>query len=247
MRLRFSWRGGRCCVLWLDHGASLHAQVLARFMTQLGSPQAVCALGVFGFQPADPGQGATTIGDGDGDEDFIGAGGIVDADFNAVEMRANIGRIFMAEGDIEDLSGTAHFFGGGHQSRAFFDFLAQRGTHFGMKQGGGVFQLAILANHRRFAVAFGLGGGDPKCLNAFAAKQRAKLCADFDQRREIFDIAPGERIGDDSTGHGLAGGRRDGLADLPVGFFNGDNDFADFNARHGAGTFPLRRRCYGAD
>src|ERR1700737_2173647 len=64
-------------------------------------PQAVLALDLVFGQASDAGERAAAVGHRHGDHDFVGAGGVVDSDFHAVEMAADERCVLVAERDVE--------------------------------------------------------------------------------------------------------------------------------------------------
>ena len=81
--------------------------------------QAVFAFDLIFGEATDAGQGAAAVGYGYGYHDFVGAGGVVEADFHAVEVAADEGGVFVAQGDIEDYAHAAALFGRWNQRGAF--------------------------------------------------------------------------------------------------------------------------------
>src|ERR1700733_6502745 len=71
-----------------------------------------------------------------------------------------------------------------------------------MQQRGGVFELAVLADGGRLAVALRARSLDAERRDSARGEQGAELLTDIDQRREILDIAAGERILDHRHGGG---------------------------------------------
>src|ERR1700722_9897391 len=65
-----------------------------------------------------------------------------------------------------------------------------------MQHRGGVLQFAVLADGRRLAVAFRGRSLDAERCDRARREQGAKFLADLDQRREVLDIAAGERVFD---------------------------------------------------
>jgi hypothetical protein len=104
-----------------------------------------------------------------------------------------------------------------------------------MQDGGGMLQLAGLADDGGLAVAVGLAGLDAQRLHAALAEQRAQFLADGDQFVEAVAVAAGVRVVDDRHGQRLAGGRRDGAAHLGADLVDLDDDLADLA---GHGCFP---------
>src|ERR1700734_675883 len=71
-----------------------------------------------------------------------------------------------------------------------------------MQHCGGMFELAVLANGCRLAIAFRSRSLDAERRDGARGEQGAELLADIDQRRETLDIAAGERILDHRHGGG---------------------------------------------
>src|ERR1700736_3405989 len=63
--------------------------------------QAALALDRGYGQASDAGERAAAVGHRHGDHDFVGAGGVVDSDFHAVEMAADERSVLVAERDVE--------------------------------------------------------------------------------------------------------------------------------------------------
>lgn len=112
----------------------------------LALAQSIFAFDLIRGQAADAGQGASAVGDDDGNHDLIAAGGVGDADLHGVEMAADVGGVLVAEGDADGGAHAAAFLGAGDEGGAFFDGAAQWGAEFGMEDGGGVFKFAVLSN-----------------------------------------------------------------------------------------------------
>jgi two-component system, sensor histidine kinase RegB len=70
-------------------------------------------------QAADPGQRAAAVGDRHGNQDLVGARGIVDAHFHAVEMAAHVSRVLVPERNVERLARPAALLRRRHQGAPF--------------------------------------------------------------------------------------------------------------------------------
>src|SRR6202521_2314467 len=95
-----------------------------------------------------------------------------------------------------------------------------------MQDGGGVLELAILTHRRRLAVALRLRTGNPERRERAFAQQLAELLADIDQRAEILDISPRERIFDHRDSRRPAHRRIDRPAHLAACFLDDGHDFS---------------------
>ena len=83
-----------------------------------------------------------------------------------------------------------------------------------MQHRGGVFEFAVLADGRRLAVALRARSLDAERRDGARGEQLAEFLADVDERREILDIAAGERIFDHRDGGGAPRRRLDGAIHL---------------------------------
>src|SRR4051812_44856507 len=137
--------------------------------------QTVFALDLRNRQPADARQRTAAVGDGDRDHDLVGARRVVDLDFHPVEMAAHKRRILVAEGNIERRAGAASLLRRRDQRRALAQYFPHRRTHFGVKNRGRMFQLAVLADRRSLAIALRLGTVDTECCHGPLRQKFAQL------------------------------------------------------------------------
>src|SRR4051812_23494028 len=98
--------------------------------------QAVFALDLIFSQPANAGERSSAVRNGDCHHDFICARRIVDADFHTVEMTANIGGIFVSEGNVQDHTHATAFLRRRDEGRASSEDVAHRCAKLGMKNSG---------------------------------------------------------------------------------------------------------------
>src|SRR6266478_5675324 len=138
-------------------GGLVRSAKAAALLSHSKLTKAVFAFDLIFGQAADAGERAAAVGYRDGYEDFVGARGVVDANFHAVEVAADEGGVFVAERNVESDSWAAAFFGRGNERRAFAESFADWRAEFGMKNGGGVFEFAVFPDGSGFAVAFGRG------------------------------------------------------------------------------------------
>src|SRR5690606_10598145 len=110
------------------------------------SAQSVFALDLAHLQAADARQRAARVGDGHGDHDLVGARRIRNTGFDRVEMATDESGVLMAQRHVDGRADAAHLLGRRHQGCAFFDRLAQRRAELGMQDGGGMLELARLAD-----------------------------------------------------------------------------------------------------
>src|ERR1700674_4036751 len=109
-----------------------------------------------------------------------------------------------------------------------------------MQDGGGVLELAILTHRRRLAVALRLRTGNPERRERAFAQQLAELLADIDQRAEILDISPRERIFDHRDSRRPAHRRIDRPAHLAACFLDDGHDFSHLALHRGPTWIPQR-------
>src|ERR1700678_2397820 len=105
-------------------------------------------------QSADARMRAAGSGDGDRQHDLTGARRVGDAHLHAVEMAPDKGGVLVAERHIESDARAAPLLGRGNEGSARAQNLAHLRAEFGVQNCGGVFELAVLADGRRLAVAF---------------------------------------------------------------------------------------------
>src|ERR1700722_12239744 len=96
-----------------------------------------------------------------------------------------------------------------------------------MQQRGGMFQLAVLADGSRLAVALRARSLDAERRDGARGEQGAELLADIDQRREILDIAAGERILDHRNGGGSSRRRLNSAIHLDARLLDDSHEFAN--------------------
>ena len=99
-------------------------------------------------------------------------------------------------------------------------------------------QFAVFADCCGLAVAMRLGAVDAERRYGSLGKQIAEFLADFDQRREIFDIPAGKRIFDHGNRRGPPRRRRDLLTHLEMGFLDYRDDLANDRA-HLSASLPI--------
>ena len=153
-------------------------------------------------------------------------------------MRAHEGRVLVAERDVELGAGTAALLRGGDQRRALAQRLAHRRAHLRMQKRGGVLHFAVLADQRRLAVTLRLRALDAERRDRALAEQLAEFLPGLDQRREVLDIAAGERIVDHGERGGAPHRRRNLAAHLGQRLVDHRHDLADFEA-HRSPSCPL--------
>src|SRR5689334_25416505 len=98
-------------------------------------------------------------------------------------MAAHERSVLMSERNVESDAGAATFLGRGNQCDAFAECLADWRAEFGVQDRGCMFELAILADGRGFAVAFRGGARNSQCSDGTLSQQRAEFLADFHQLR----------------------------------------------------------------
>src|SRR5258708_18300270 len=144
-------------------GGLVRSAKAAALLSHSKLTKAVFAFDLIFGQAADARERAAAVCYRDGYEDFVGARGVVDANFHAVEVAADEGGIFVAERNVEGDSGAAAFFGRGNERGAFSKGFADGRAEFGMKNGGGVVEVIICAERCGAAVALRGSSGTAQC------------------------------------------------------------------------------------
>src|SRR5258708_10487925 len=134
-------------------GGLVRSAKAAALLSHSKLTKAVFAFDLIFGQAADAGERAAAVCYRDGYEDFVGARGVVDANFHAVEVAADKGGIFVAERNVEGDSGAAELFGRGNERRAFSKCFADGRAELWGQNGGGVFEVTIFAHHCGLSVA----------------------------------------------------------------------------------------------
>src|SRR3984957_2289458 len=96
-----------------------------------------------------------------------------------------------------------------------------------MQQRGGVFELPVLADGCRLAIAFRGRSLDAERRDCAHGEQRAELLPDINQEREILDIAARERILDYRDGSGSSRGRLNSAIHLDTRLLDDSHKLAD--------------------
>src|SRR5437870_11380503 len=135
-------------------------------------------------------------------------------------MAAYVGRILVAERNIDRGAHRAHLLGGRDERVAILHGLAQRRAELRMQNGRSVLELARLPDNGCLAVAFRLPRTNAQGLDALATEQVAQLFAYGDEFVERVDIASRVRILDHRHGERTSRGRLNGLAHLDARFFD---------------------------
>src|SRR5256885_5316067 len=94
--------------------SSTNVAILRILLFILASPQSIFSLDLRRFQAARAGVDAGAGGHHQGEQNFVGARRVVDADFHGVKMAAHVGGVDVGNGHIEASSGTTHLLGRGH-------------------------------------------------------------------------------------------------------------------------------------
>ena len=110
----------------------------------------------------------------------------------------------MAQWNVEHHAHAAAFLGRRDQRRALAENLAKGRSKLRMKDGGGVFKFAILANRRRLAIALDVSSGDAQCRHRARGQKATQLLANVDEGAQVFLIFAREGIGDHRNGGGAA-------------------------------------------
>src|SRR6202453_4576210 len=192
-------------------------------------------------QSADARMRAAGIGDGDRHHDLTGARCVGDAHLHAVEMASDKGCVLVAERHIESDARAAPLLGRGNEGCARAQNLAHRRAKFGVQNCGGMFQLAVLADGRRLAVAFRSRSLDAERRDRARGEQGAKLLPYINQRREVFDIAARERILDHCDGGGSPRWGLDGAIHLDARLLDDNHEFANLRLHLNPSASDRRR------
>src|SRR5260370_10562402 len=127
-------------------GGLVRSAKAAALLSHSKLTKAVFALDLIFGQAPDARERAAAVCYGDGYEDFVGARGVVDANFHAVEVAADEGGSFVAERNVEGDSGAAAFFGRGNERGAFSKGFTDGRAEFGIKNAGGVLGFTIFSH-----------------------------------------------------------------------------------------------------
>ena len=179
-------------------------------------------------RPPTRGQGPAAIGYGDGDQNFVGARGIVHANFHCIEMAADEGGVFVAERNIDCDAEAVRVFSTRELGRAFAEYFADGCAEFGVENGSGVLEFTVFADRGGFAVTFGGRPGMPRATTARSVSSAPKFFADLHEFSEVLNEFSSERIFDHGCGGSASCGRIHRLAHFGVSFFQEDNNFANF-------------------
>src|SRR5882672_2492847 len=134
------------------------------------SSEPVDAFDFRGLQAAGAGVDAWASGHDQGQENFVGARGVGDADFHGIEVAANVRGVDVRDGHVEAGARAAHFFCRSHDGFGVAEDLAHAVAAGGMPESA-VFELSGSAYDRAFAVALdGFGISSQRC------NQRPRHC-----------------------------------------------------------------------
>src|SRR5687768_4218464 len=158
------------------------------------SAESVLALDLIFCEAADARQRPAAVGDRHRDYYFVRARRVVDPDLHAVEMAPHIGGVLVAERDVEGHTRPAALLGGGDQRRALAEDLSDRRAELRVQDGGGVLQLAVLADGGGLAVALRVRAGDAEGRHGALRQEAAELLADIHELGKIFRVGTGQRV-----------------------------------------------------
>src|SRR5688572_13052694 len=171
------------------------------------------------------------VGDDDGEHDLVRPWRIVEANLHRIVVRADEGGVLEVQRDVDRRAGSAELLGGGNARLAAVDRRAQRRAQLGMQEGGGVLVLAGLTHDGALAERL------RRCaerLYRFLREQRAELLARVDERREVLDEPPRERVLDDGHRRHLAQGTAAGAATVAEDLLHHRDRLSDLHAHASA-------------
>src|SRR5437879_5892823 len=108
------------------------------------------------MKSADTRERTAAVGDGNGDDDFVGARGVGHARLDRIEMTSDERRVFVSERHVDRRTDAAHFLRRWNERRPFLDCLPERRAKLRMENRRSVLELARFTDDRRLPVAFGL-------------------------------------------------------------------------------------------
>ncbi len=158
----------------------------------------------------------TARGVGADQRDFVGQGRVMQRDADAVIVRAHIERVLVGERDVDGRSRRGALGEGGNPGLAAAGRVAHHVAENRGQHGVAMLLLAGKPDDRGLAVAHRFARGEQ------ADRQRADLARDrlarLRQRRQILDVAAGERILHNRHHCGLAQRRIGAAAGLAAHF-----------------------------
>src|SRR5712691_1641589 len=165
------------------------------------SSQAVLFLGFVLGEAAHARVGPAAVRHGDREHDLVGARRVVEPHLHRVVVGAHERRVLEVQRDVDRRPGAPELLRRRDDRLATGDGRAERRAELRVEQRGGVLVLARLADDRGLPI--GLGGSAER-LGGLLREQRPELLPRVDERREVLDELPGERVLDDGDRRHLA-------------------------------------------
>src|SRR5262249_25414362 len=151
--------------------------------------------------------------------DLVGARCIVEPNFHAVKVAADVGCVFVSKRNVEDHTEASALLGRWNQGCAFAKHFAHGCAELRVKNGGGMFDFAVFANSGCFAVTFGFRAVNTERDHRPLSQQLTKFFANHGQLRKIINESSSAGVFNHGHGGGAAGGWIDLPAHLGAGFF----------------------------